>query len=217
MLQTTLLGYPALFLPKKALFFQTEKLLVVSDVHLGKANHFQKNGIPLPQDTERETLYNLGKLLAQHQPKTVLFLGDLFHSTYNDSVQIFADFMLNYPSIQFHLVKGNHDILKPNVYLEIGLTVTERHTLGPLLFTHEPLVTVEPNALNLCGHIHPAVRLKGKARQSLTLPCFWLHNSVLTLPAFGRFTGKYIVTPTKEDSVWVIANEKIVAFTPTET
>jgi uncharacterized protein len=36
------------------------------------------------------------------------------------------------------------------------------------------------------------VRLRSKL-DTLRLPCFWLHGRVLTLPAFGEFTGGHAV------------------------
>ncbi|WP_332911905.1 hypothetical protein [Algoriphagus boritolerans] len=64
--------------------------------------------------------------------------------------------------------------------------------------------------LNLCGHIHPGVRLLGKARQTVRIPCFHLSKSRLILPAFGNFTGLALVKPKDGDTIWGITPEKII-------
>jgi metallophosphoesterase superfamily enzyme len=61
----------------------------------------------------------------------------------------------------------------------------------------------------LSGHIHPCVRLSGKARNSMTLPCFWFAEKFGVLPAFGDFTGTYRVVPKKGDQVYVCAGKTI--------
>ena len=35
-------------LPEKALYKEDERLLIIADVHLGKASHFRKEGVYMP-------------------------------------------------------------------------------------------------------------------------------------------------------------------------
>ncbi|HNU41619.1 MAG TPA: phosphoesterase, partial [Cyclobacteriaceae bacterium] len=65
---------------------------------------------------------------------------------------------------------------------------------------------------NLSGHIHPAVRLKGTGRQSVMLPCFYFGKQQGILPAFGSFTGMARIVPKKEDRIFVIAENKVIAY-----
>ncbi len=63
------------------------------------------------------------------------------------------------------------------------------------------------------GHVHPGVRLQGKGKQSLSLPCFHFTEKQCIMPAFGEFTGKFIIKPNGKDRVYVIAksnNEQVV-------
>ena len=39
--------------PQKAIFWRTQHTLLLSDLHLGKINHFRKAGIPVPANTLR--------------------------------------------------------------------------------------------------------------------------------------------------------------------
>ena len=55
----------------------------------------------------------------------------------------------------------------------------------------EGLVTPQRAASGtvLAGHWHPAVTLRGPARDTLRVPCFCHVDRTLILPAFGAFTG----------------------------
>ena len=47
----------------------------------------------------------------------------------------------------------------------------------------------------LAGHWHPAITLRGPARDSQRLACFCLIDRLLVLPAFGAFTGSSPESP----------------------
>ena len=67
------------------------------------------------------------------------------------------------------------------------------------------------NKYNLCGHIHPAIKIFGSAKQSLRVECFYFGEKHGILPAFGRFTGNAKMPKRKkEDTVLAIANQKII-------
>ena len=70
---------------------------------------------------------------------------------------------------------------------------------------------------NLSGHLHPGVNLRGKARQSVTLPCFYFGEQAGLLPAFGTFTGIARIQPKKNDKVFAIVEDKVIAVHPNLT
>ncbi len=87
------------------------------------------------------------------------------------------------------LVLGNHDVLEAADYSFLQLH-TVPLAIPPFILTHEPLPANHPTELyNLCGHIHPGITLRGRARQSVKAPCFYFGERVGILPAFGNFTG----------------------------
>jgi hypothetical protein len=51
----------------------------------------------------------------------------------------------------------------------------------------------------------------GKGRQAITLPCFYFGKQQGLLPAFGAFTGIARIRPKKNDRVYVIAENKVMA------
>src|ERR1700726_2802639 len=62
-----------------ALFWEDERLLVVSDLHLEKGSSFATRGVLLPPYDTMATLGRLGAVIARHDPRTVIALGDSFH------------------------------------------------------------------------------------------------------------------------------------------
>lgn len=207
---TQLAGEDISLLGEKALFWPAQRMLMVGDLHIGKANHFRKAGIAVPKAVNLTNLRALTRLVMRTHPERVLFLGDLFHSDPNSEWQAFVQWMRQFSDIQFELVIGNHDILPATFYEEAGvLCYPKGLQTGPFWLTHEPQID-SSKGYNLAGHIHPGVRLSGKGRQSLRLPCFWFGKQQGLLPAFGAFTGLYRIEPKAGERIFVVANQKVV-------
>src|ERR1700751_5772063 len=62
-----------------ALFWEEQRLLVVSDLHLEKGSSFATRGVLLPPYDTLATLSRLAAVISRHNPKTVIALGDSFH------------------------------------------------------------------------------------------------------------------------------------------
>lgn len=195
-------------LPQKAIYRPDCKELILSDLHIGKAAHFRKNGIPIPGIVNKNNFWLLSGLLENFRPEKVFFLGDLSHSIHNKEWDDFADFLRIYPNTQFHLIRGNHDLMTEKQYESAGLICSQTHISNNILYVHE--YQNQNHIFTLSGHLHPAVRLSGNAKQSLRMPCFWLRKNDLILPAFGDFTGKLTVKPEKEDRIFVITPEEVI-------
>lgn len=165
-----LLGQTLHLLPEKGIFWEEKNYLILADLHLGKAGHFRKSGIPISDLIHSKDILILDKLIAKFKPEQVIFLGDLFHSDHNQGWEIFKRWIKSKAPLPFKLVLGNHDVLDENSYRISNLEVMEKLSLHPFELTHIP---EETELYNLAGHIHPAVRLTGKGRQSLRLPCFY--------------------------------------------
>jgi uncharacterized protein len=204
-------GQVVYLLAEKALYWPAEQALVISDLHFGKSAHFRKHGLAVPQAADQATHLRLQSLLLQWAPRSLYCLGDLFHSTYNADWENVCQLKEQHPNTEWILVAGNHDILNENIYKEAGITCIKDSTIvQPFEFRHEPQAYHTAGTFTVCGHIHPAVKLRGKAHQKWTAPCFWLTQHQLILPAFGSFTGSHMVQPSPEDRVFSIAGRIIL-------
>lgn len=198
-------------LPEKCIWMKEKRLLIIADAHLGKANHFRRSGMAVPEKVNDKNTETLITLLQQRKPERLLFLGDLFHSVYNEEWEVFGQVRRAFPQCSFELVIGNHDILGAHQYEKHQiLTYPTEVEVGDLFLTHEPVEEIPAGKFNLCGHIHPAVHLQGTARQSMMLPCFYFSKQQAILPAFGSFTGLARVRPVAGDRIFVIAEGKVL-------
>ena len=207
-------GTQLALLPEKAAYIPELETLLVSDVHLGKAETFQHFGIPVPNQVNAATLARLKRACDRTQARQLFILGDLFHGQAGLVDEVIDGWLqfLNDTQLTAHLILGNHDRALVNVLSQLSLTChiqpIQRHTW---IFSHEPLPTA--NGINVCGHIHPCVRLGGKGDR-LRLPCFYWEPTLqrLTLPSFGEFTGGYTVTMGQNATAYAIAENTVIPF-----
>jgi DNA ligase-associated metallophosphoesterase len=209
----TIAGEQLWLSPMKAIFWESRRALVVSDLHFGKTGHFRKAGIAIPQTVYKEDLQRLFSLVQFFQPQTLLVVGDFFHSTLNKEAELFARWRHDHDHLKIALIRGNHDILDNAWYDAQTITVHE-HTYsdGPFCFIHESPqeAATAPGQYIFSGHLHPGVRINGAGRQSLRLPCFYFDEDFAILPAFGGFTGLATIEPSRKSSVFAIANQEIL-------
>lgn len=195
--------------PSGAMFWSSKKVLFIADIHLGKIEHFRKNGSPLPNEASQKNMEKLNKMITFFSPQEVVFLGDLFHSFTNSSWFLFETWVMQQKS-KICLVRGNHDIIAETKFESIGIRLLDNWELKPFFGTHYP--TEKEGFFNVCGHIHPGFLLKGEGKQYLKLACFYQRKNRLILPAFGSFTGKFLVQPNKNEKVYLIGGEQVFSL-----
>jgi DNA ligase-associated metallophosphoesterase len=167
-----------------ALFWVEERLLVVSDLHLEKGSSFATRRVLLPPYDTAATLAKLSAVIARHEPRMVIALGDSFHDrgahqrleTANRAtlteLQTGRDWIW---------IAGNHDPALPR---EIGGTVIDKVKIGPLTFRHEPTGAHG----EIAGHLHPKARISQRGR-SVERRCFASDGMRAVMPSFGAYTG----------------------------
>lgn len=202
-------GEEMFLLAEKGIWFPAHQTLLISDTHLAKGAHFRKSGIAIPKALAQQELSLLSDMIDQMNPKKLIFLGDLFHSDINNDFSWFSLWREMHQQIEMVLIKGNHDFLPIHFYQTLKMEVVDVMNLGPFKLMHEPPKETTEKYL-LTGHIHPGIRINGKARQGITLPCFYFGENFGILPAFGKFTGKALLKPKSTDKIFVIAGDKVI-------
>lgn len=198
--------------PDRFVWWPAMSMVLVADLHLGKATHFNRNGQALPNNAARRDLIRLHQVCELLEARRLIVLGDLFHSEYNNEFALLGELAAALPSMQMEVVRGNHDILSAAHYEKLGIVLHEHSlNLGPFCFVHDPVEALDGTAYRVGGHLHPGVMLRGKGRDYLKLPCFYAGRDYLVLPAFGSLTGlakMEAIHP--EDRIIAIAGEKLV-------
>ena len=205
-------GAPWRALPQRAAFWAAFGWLVVADAHLGKAATFRARGVPVPQGTTLANLARLTSLIDDVQPQRLVFLGDLLHAREAqdaETMRHFAQWRAQHAGLAMTLVEGNHDrhAGAPPPALDIE-AVSEPWLVQDIAFCHHPQLI--NGASVTAGHLHPCVRLYGSANDTVRLPCFWQRADLLTLPAFGEFTGGAPIVREAGDRVLAVADERLI-------
>jgi len=198
-------------LPQCALLWRSREWLVVADVHFGKAATFRARGVPVPRGTTAANLERLSGLIDSSRPRRLVFLGDLLHARdarHSEAMRLLAQWRERHRRLAMTLVAGNHDRhagAPPGTPLEV---VEEPWTVDGIAWCHHP--QQQHGASVIAGHLHPCVRLHGAANDTLRLPCFWQRPGLLTLPAFGEFTGGALIARESGDRVIAVADGRLI-------
>jgi DNA ligase-associated metallophosphoesterase len=214
-MRTQVAGVPLHLLSQRAAFLPDAGLLLVADLHLGKAQSFRRLGVPVPSGTTAAALARLDDCVAATQASGIVFLGDLIHSARSRAEATWAAvaaWRARHDQLALTLVRGNHDrhAGDPPPEWRVDCVDAPWQVLPGLALSHHP--DPLPDAYVLAGHVHPAAWLGGRAHQRLRLPCFHFGQAVGVLPAFGPFTGGHCLDRAPGDRIFVVHDGGVAAL-----
>lgn len=170
-------------LPSGALFHPAERLLCVSDLHLGKADRIaRRQGLMLPPFETEATLDRMDTDLGATDARTVVCLGDSFDDlsaaeSLSESDQ--ARLLRLQAGRRWIWITGNHDPAP----VDLGGSHLAGFQLGSMVFRH---IAAPGASGEVSGHYHPKFALPGAGGAR---PCFVFDEHRLILPAYGTYTG----------------------------
>ena len=170
--------------PCGSLYWPAEDILIISDLHLEKGSSFVKRGLFLPPYDTTETLEKLQAICEKVQPRTLLFLGDVFHDhkalerMQETDRRILESLISHYKMVW---IEGNHD---PATAPQ-GIDVLQDFKIQNIIFRH---IAGEDEGFEMSGHYHPCIKFSHKG-QKVRRPCFLVSERKLIMPSFGAFTG----------------------------
>jgi len=172
--------------PAGVVWWEAEKCLIVSDLHLEKGSSFARRGQMLPPYDTKATLARLQKCIDYWQPIRVISLGDSFHDKDASKRLPLAHRQhlgAMCKSTDWVWITGNHD---PEPPVDLAGMVADALSIGSLHFCHEPQVGAELGEVS--GHLHPVAKLRIKGR-SIRRRCFVVSDNRMIMPSFGAYTG----------------------------
>ena len=178
-------------LPERALYWPAYGMLLLADLHLGKADTFRHFGISVPQGVQTHDLERLHTALQQCSAQRCVVLGDFVHgrTVSDDTAHAWHALQQAHPYTCFELVIGNHDRTFNPQQLHMH-AVYEHLQLDDVLLTHEPVAPADWPAAsvqwNMHGHLHPIMRLPGSR---IAHPVLALQAPYVRLPALSAFTA----------------------------
>ncbi len=208
-----LAGEHMLALQCRALAWPAQRVLLISDLHMGKAQVFRQAGLAMPEGSDARDLERLSVAIEAHRCDRLILLGDTVHgATTLDAPwrSVWRSFVSKHAQLDIVALVGNHDRHDRHA-LAAAATLVDQLDLQPFLLRHFPSTTdLPPQASDgsgfvIAGHLHPLIELVDSGRTH-RLPCFWAQPSQMVLPAFGSTTRGQPVARVEDD--------RVVAVTP---
>jgi len=195
-----------------ALFIDDEKILIVSDLHIGIETELREYGLNTPSQARNMTNH-LISLCKKYRPLEIFLLGDIKHNIPSSTIQEKRDVKNFLETIQshgtIHIIPGNHDgnirkispdgaIIHPSdgvVFENVGFVHGHRW----------PSDKVMQCELIIIGHTHPTIMLTDRLGYKMFESC-WLKGNfikdklqekypdsndvmILVMPAFNPLCG----------------------------
>lgn len=192
---------------QRALFWEEQKALILSDLHIGKTAHFRKNGIALANQIMKNDLERLSILIEYFKPEKFIVVGDLLHAGDNSDVDEFCSWRNQYSDLQFHLVEGNHDRISKKLEAKLCLNFkSELLEINDFMLIHD--FEKKHPKFQITGHIHPGFIINSAVKK-IKLPCFVVTENQILLPAFSEFTGLDTKNLPKKGRFYVFTDAEI--------
>ena len=192
---------------QRAMFWEKEKALVLSDLHIGKAAHFRKNGIALSNQVFESDLQRLSILIEHFKPEKLVVVGDLLHAGDNSEVNQFCTWKEQFLELKFYLIEGNHDKISKALDKKLCLDFkSERYETEDFIFVHD--FNKKEDKFQISGHIHPGFLINSPIKK-IKLPCFVVSENQILLPAFSEFTGLETKNLPKNGRFYVFTDAEI--------
>jgi uncharacterized protein len=169
-----------------ALFWPSQNMLLVADLHLEKSSSYARHGQMLPPYDSLATMEQLQRLVAETGAQSVVCLGDNFHDTGGeqrlggraaDIVHVLT------AQTRWIWITGNHD---PALEAKWGGTACADLQVGGIMLRHE--AEADDLRPEISGHFHPKLRVVIK-RRHLVRRCLVVSDRKIIMPAFGALTG----------------------------
>jgi uncharacterized protein len=185
-----------------ALYLKKEKILIISDLHLGYEEALNKQGYLIPRFQFEEIIKKLKSILKKVNPNKIIINGDLKHEFGNISklewkqVTDLIDFFKNKEII---LIKGNHDNILGPIAKKKNVKLVDKYETDNILITHGHKVPKKLNKTIIIGHEHPAISFEDRKDQKFK--CFlkgkYKKHTLIVTPSFNLISSGTDITKQK--------------------
>ena len=175
----------------RALYWPSERALLVADLHLEKASFYARHGQMLPPYDSRETLERLALAIRETGARRVFTLGDNFHDSAGaERLEPHAAGMLAAltRATDWVWITGNHDAA---MEARAGGELAVELEIAGFVLRHQ--AKTGETRPELSGHYHPRLQVTVRERH-IRRACAVVSEGAggggrMILPAFGALTG----------------------------
>ena len=169
-----------------ALYWPSQRALLVADLHLEKASWFARLGQFLPPYDSHATLSALGEEIERIRPSHVFCLGDSFHDNFGcerlpaNARALLTDLLSR---VAWIWIVGNHDSRGVD---HCGGVIEPAVQMSGIVYRHE--ASPSERLPEISGHFHPKLRVNVNGRR-ISRRCFVVSSTKIIMPAFGALAG----------------------------
>jgi uncharacterized protein len=177
-----------------ALYLKKEKVLIISDTHIGYEEALNKQGVLIPRTAFKEMMIRLEDILKKIKPDMIIINGDIKHefgkiseTEWRNTLRLIA-FLKTY-SKNLILIRGNHDKILSPIARKKDITISDNAVINNTIITHgDRLIKPYKNITTIIiGHEHPAISIGDLARKE-KFKCFlkgkWKNKTLIVQPSF---------------------------------
>jgi hypothetical protein len=172
-----------------SLFFTNEKILVLSDLHIGFEEVMAQKGLLLPKIQTSEILELLDNVIDRYKPEQILIDGDFKHEFSQNVEQEWRDikkiieFILSRTKLT--IVRGNHDNFLKNILTKYNVPFLPSIKINNYLIAHGDKMIDKKNNFLILGHEHPSLKIRDSIGAIVTIPAFLYapEDKILVLPS----------------------------------
>jgi len=194
-----------------ALFIKKEKILIISDLHIGLEEAYNKDGILIPRFQFPEIIKHLNKIFSRIKPKITVINGDLKHEFGIISQQEWSyvlkllDYLIE-KNQEIILIKGNHDTVLEPIADKREIKILNFYNPNKnITITHGHKILKNLNKTIIIGNEHPAISFRERKYEKYK--CFLLgkykNHKIIVLPSFNFITEGTDITKEKTISPYL--------------
>lgn len=175
-----------------ALYWPTEKTLIVSDLHLEKGSYLSDDAVILPPYDTSSVFEKLEEALDRYDPHRVIALGDSFCGDPNAKLSVHdADWLYDLMEDRdWYWISGPEQTV-PECF---GGTALPHVALGGIKFRYEPVRA--PVSHEIAGRMHPIAQIS-EYGHVMRGRCYVSNGMRLILPSMGKYSaGANVLGPT---------------------
>lgn len=172
-----------------ALFFINEKILVLSDLHIGFEEVMAQKGLLLPKIQTVDIMELLNTVIDKYNPEQIWIDGDFKHEFSRNVEQEWRDIKkiieLILSRTKLTIIRGNHDNFLKNILAKYNVPFLQSAKIDNYLIVHGDKKIDQKNSFLILGHEHPSIKIRDSIGAIISIPAFLYdpEDKVLVLPS----------------------------------